>query len=499
MSTRRRTIAGIVVVILVFLGGVSLGLQLRGERPHPGLVQTGDTSRASALETPSEVFIPPVMAGAGERSAGFADVAARVTPAVVNVSSERVVVTRDRVAAWDPFFDFFGPRYYSIPRQRRETSLGSGVIVSDSGTVLTNNHVIEGAREIQVILADGQRLDAKLLGTDPATDVAVLKVDARSLPAVPLGNSDSARIGDVVLAFGNPFGIGQTVTMGIISATGRSELGLVDYENFIQTDAAINPGNSGGALVDVQGRLIGINTAIFSRSGGYQGIGFAVPINIARTVMQSILEKGKITRGWIGASYQDIDAAMAEAFRLADNRGALINEVAPGGPADRAGLRRGDVVVEFAGRPVADAVDLRRSIALAPIGESVEIGCLRGGDRRTSRVQISEQETEYTYLGTGAQAQNSPIEGIVVDALDRHTAERMGLKAEAQGVIIKEVISGTPAARSGLQAGDAILEINREPVGGVEEFKTLLGKLEGKPIVLLLSRGGGLYYLSLSP
>ncbi|MEW5701091.1 MAG: Do family serine endopeptidase [Candidatus Zixiibacteriota bacterium] len=498
MSTKGRTIWAVVVVLIVFLGGISLGLQWRGATGGSELTAVTDTLHDS-LSGPPEIAVPPAMRWAGERSLGFADVAARITPAVVNVSSERVVVTRDRVAAWDPFFDFFGPRYYSIPRQRHETSLGSGVIVSDSGIVLTNNHVIEGAQEIDVILADSRRLSAQLLGTDPATDVAVLRVNAAGLPAVPLGNSDSARIGDVVLAFGNPFGIGQTVTMGIVSATGRSELGLVDYENFIQTDAAINPGNSGGALVDVSGRLIGINTAIFSRSGGYQGIGFAVPINIARYVMESILEKGKITRGSIGASYQDIDAAMAEAFRLADNRGALVNTVTSGGSADHAGLRRGDVIVAFAGRPVADAVDLRRSIALSPVGGSVEIGYLRGGDRRTAQVRIAEEETKYTYLGAAEQSGKSPIEGIVVETLDRHTAERMGLKAETQGVIIKEILSNTPAARSGLREGDAVLEINREPVDGVEAFKTLMAKYADKPIVLLLSRAGALYYLSLSP
>jgi serine protease Do len=432
---------------------------------------------------------------------GFADVAERVAPAVVNVSSERMVVTRDRVYSpfgSDPFFDFFGPRYFSIPRQRRETSLGSGVIVSEDGIVLTNNHVIEGADQIQVILSDGRRFAARLLGTDPATDVAVLKVDGSGLPAVPVGNSDRARIGQVVLAFGNPFGIGQTVTMGIISATGRSELGLVDYENFIQTDAAINPGNSGGALVDTRGRLIGINTAIFSRSGGYQGIGFAVPITIAQGVMKSILTTGKIQRGSIGVSFQDIDEAMAEAFGLADRKGALINEVSEDSPAEHAGLRHGDVIVGFDGTTINDALDLRRLIALTPVGADVQLTYLRSGDRRSVTVSVAEQETEFTYRPAGQSAQGSALEGIVVEDIDRRTSERLRLRAQTAGVIVKDLLAGTPAQRSGLRIGDVVLEMNREPVGGVEDFKRLLQKYEGSSIVLLLSRGGALYYLSLT-
>jgi len=497
VTSKNRTIVITLLLAVVFVTGVALGLKLHGEVPHAyDSAALSDTARSSASAGALQISAPGALAAVGERSVGFADVATRIAPAVVNVSSERTVVTRERVATWDPFFDFFGPRYYSIPRQRRESSLGSGVVVADSGIILTNNHVIEGAQEIQVFFADGRRLDAKLLGTDPATDVAVLRVDARNLPVVPVGNSDSARIGDVVLAFGNPFGIGQTVTMGIISATGRSELGLADYENFIQTDAAINPGNSGGALVDANGRLIGINTAIYSRSGGYQGIGFAVPINMAWTVMHSILTTGKITRGSIAATYQDIDEAMADAFHLSDDRGALINEVTAGGSADRAGLERGDVVVGFDGKTVADAAELRRLIALAPVGEAVELVYMRGGDRRTCRVQIAQQETEYTFLTRSRDT--SPLEGIVVEALDRGTAQRMGLRPETEGVVIKDILSHTRAAGSGLQVGDVVLEINRQTIGSVDAFKHLLAQAEGKPIVLLLSRGGALYYLSLT-
>ncbi|MBI3871660.1 MAG: DegQ family serine endoprotease [candidate division Zixibacteria bacterium] len=485
----------VVVVAVFFLAGIGLGLQLRSETHSRNDVASADSGGPALHSTDTAEW--PGFNAANIRSVGFADVAQRVTPAVVNVSSERVVVTRDRVATGDPFFEFFGPRYFSIPRRRRETSLGSGVLVSSEGVVLTNNHVVEGAQEIQVILSDGRRVDAHLLGTDPATDVAVLKIEGHDFPSVPLGNSDSARIGDVVLAFGNPFGLGQTVTMGIISATGRSELGLADYENFIQTDAAINPGNSGGALVDVSGRLIGINTAIFSRSGGYQGIGFAVPINMAGSVMQSIVANGKVQRGSLGISFQDVDAAIADAFHLPEPRGALINAITPSGPADGAGLQRGDVIVEFDGQAVSDAIELRRLIALSPVGRTVDVTYQRWDKRQTVTVQVAELQTEFTYVNEGSNSGNSPIEGVVVEELDHHTAERMGLKAQTQGVIVKDILPSSPAARSGLQAGDAILEINREPIGGVEDFKRRVTRTEGKPIVLLLSRGGELYYLSL--
>jgi serine protease Do len=444
--------------------------------------------------------IPPPLRGWGnEAEIGFAGVAECVSPAVVNISSERLVTTRRQVQTpfgWDPFFEFFGRRRYSVPQHRRVASLGSGVIVGSDGVILTANHVVEGAHDVAVTLANGDRIPAVILGTDPATDIAVLQIDADNLPSVQLGDSDAARIGDVVLAFGNPFGIGQTVTMGIISATGRSDVGLVDYENFIQTDAAINPGNSGGALVDATGQLIGINTAIFSKSGGYQGIGFAVPINMARSVMNGIIATGEITRGWIGLSFQDLDDALASAFGLPNQRGALINGVLADSPAERAGLRRGDVVIEFAGQPVGNAIALRRSIALATIGQTVAVSVQRGRERKTFSVQVEAYETEFTYTSEDTETASS-LEGIAVEELDRHTAERAGLRPQTRGVIIREVQSRSPAERAGLRPGDAILEINREPIDGVAEFRQLLRDVEGEDVVLLLSRGGTLYYLSL--
>ena len=495
MTSGGRTFAILFGLGIFFLGGLGLGLIL--------LNQQRDASRSAVLaerELHPVALSPPLPTWDRTNEPGFASIAAQVTPAVVNVFSERIVTRRARVSSpfgSDPFFDFFGRRFYSVPRQRGETSLGSGVLVSDSGIILTNNHVIEGALEISIALADGRQYPARLLGTDPATDVAVLKVDAENLPHVSLGNSDSARIGDIVLAIGNPFGIGQTVTMGIISATGRYDVGVVDYENFIQTDAAINPGNSGGALVDLSARVIGINTAIFSRSGGYQGIGFAVPSNMVFSVMQSILTTGTVARGWLGLSFQDVDADIVRAFGLDEAGGALVNEVSPEGPAVQAGIRRGDVLSKFEDQPIIDAVDLRRRIALSPIGSQVKITYTRGNQRQEVFLTVEQMATEYTYLSENSREWVSPIEGVVVEALDRRAAQRAGLKTGTQGVSVKDILSRSPAAFSGLRVGDIILEINRSAVSSVEDFKRLIAQVEGKTVILLVSRGGRLYYLSL--
>ncbi len=496
-DTRRTPL---LVWALLLVVGLIAGLYLSRRPPVPSGSGNGSVPPEGRGDSPATVMAQTLPGAEPPGHWGFADVAARVTPAVVNVFSERIVVTRDRVTSpfWsDPFFDFFGQRYYSVPRERRETSLGSGVIVSDSGIVLTNNHVIEGAQGIQVALAGGRKFTAHLVGTDPATDVAVLKIKAENLPVVRMGNSDSARIGDVVLAIGNPFGIGQTVTMGIISATGRSDVGIVDYENFIQTDAAINPGNSGGALVDSDGNLIGINTAIFSRSGGYQGIGFAVPINMARVVMQSIVTTGAVARGWLGMSFQDVSEAIRVAFGLEGTGGALVNEVNADGPADRAGIKRGDVIVAFNGQKISDAMDLRRLIALSPVETAVEITYKHGSSTSDVRMKIEQMAGTYTYLSGKSKEWVSPIEGVVVEALDRRTAERMGLRSGTQGVIVKDIVDQSPAVYSGLRIGDILLEINREQVGSVEDFKQLVTKFEGKTLIMLVSRAGRLYYLSL--
>jgi serine protease Do len=326
-------------------------------------------------------------------------VAQRTMPAVVNIASFRVYQTPEgrppSPLFQDPFFrEFFGDdfsRFFGVPRERVERSLGSGVIVTEDGYIITNNHVVSEATQVTVSLPDKREFEAKVIGTDPKTDVAILKIDGTDLPLIPLGNSDTARVGDIVLAIGNPFGIGQTVTMGIISATGRSHVGIADYEDFIQTDAAINPGNSGGALVDIEGDLVGINTAIISRTGGYQGIGFAIPTNIAKTVLDAIVKHGRMIRGWLGVSVQEVTSQIAAEFGLKKPGGALIVEVSPRSPAAKAGLRRGDIIVRYGDEEIEEATALRNLIADTSINKKVTLTVWREGKTTEVTVVIKEE------------------------------------------------------------------------------------------------------------
>jgi len=317
----------------------------------------------------------------------------KASPAVVNINTAKVVTVRPNPFFDDPFFrQFFGETDNLItPRKHVETSLGSGVIMSEQGYILTNHHVIQGADAIQVVLQDGRTAQAKVVGSDPDTDVAVLKIDLKKLPTITLGHSDILRVGDVVLAIGNPFGVGQTVTMGIVSATGRNRLGINTFENFIQTDAAINPGNSGGALIDAAGRLVGINTAIFSRSGGYQGIGFAIPTSLAESVMKEILEHGRPLRGWLGIEGQAITPQIAQALDLSNADGVVVAGVVRGGPAHHAGMQPGDVILSIDGKKITEARDALLSITSRKPGDRVKLEILRNNKRATLEIVAIER------------------------------------------------------------------------------------------------------------
>ncbi|APE29813.1 transcriptional regulator [Halomonas aestuarii] len=324
--------------------------------------------------------------------ASYAQAVERAAPAVVNIYSSRVVKREEHPLMSDPFFrQFFGDE--TPRRQRMLSSLGSGVIVSDEGYVLTNNHVIRGADQIQVALRDGRETLAEVIGTDPETDLAVLRIDLASLPVIELTDTSRIAVGDVSLAIGNPFGVGQTVTMGIISATGRSHLGLNAYEDFIQTDAAINPGNSGGALVNAEGALIGINTAIFSRSGGSQGIGFAIPANLARSILDELVTRGRVIRGWMGIEAQELNQELAASFGLKSPIGVVIANVVPDGPGDRAGLQPGDVLLEVDGQPVLDPRQTMSDIAAVEPGTRLPLTVVRGGERREVTIELGERPT----------------------------------------------------------------------------------------------------------
>ncbi len=332
----------------------------------------------------------PLHTAAGSGPVSYADAVDAAAPAVVNVYTTKIVTERANPLYSDPIFRyFFGDRL--APRQRLETSLGSGVIVSDQGYILTNNHVIEGAADIQVALRDGRSIEAVLVGTDSDTDLAVLKINMQGLPTITFGSSENLRVGDVVLAIGNPFGVGQTVTIGIASATGRNRVGISTFENFIQTDAAINPGNSGGALINAFGQLVGINTAIFSRSGGSQGIGFAIPVDLAKEVMSQIIETGHVVRGWLGVEGQDITPQLAESFGLQGVRGVIIAGVQRNGPAGRAGLRPGDILTHINGQPAVDSKTSMGLIASFAPGTRITLRILRAGMEMELKAVVAER------------------------------------------------------------------------------------------------------------
>ncbi len=374
--------------------GAFLGAALSAVVPAGRAVPAAATERGPA---PASAPASPIVPAAPSQD-GYAAVARAVMPAVVNISSLKVIRTYEYSPFLvDPFFrDFFGQQFPGlvVPREQREMSLGSGVFVDERGTILTNYHVVEQAQEVKVALSDGRETKARILGADQRTDLAVLRVEKDSLPHAAMGDSEKMEVGDVVLAVGNPFGLGETVTMGIISAIGRGSLGLADYEDFIQTDAAINPGNSGGALVNTRGEVIGINTAIYSRSGGYQGIGFAIPSNMARDVLESIVKTGRVVRGYTGLAIQGLTPELARAFGLDDARGAVVAGVDPDGPAAGAGLRRGDVIVSFRGRPVVSDNEVRTQLSRLKPGERAVLEIVRDGHRLEVTMVLSEPPAE---------------------------------------------------------------------------------------------------------
>jgi serine protease Do len=436
---------------------------------------------------------------------GFSAVVEPLLPAVVNISSSKTVKSRRGQFQFpdDPFFrQFFGSPFDDLqPREQREHSLGSGVIVSADGYILTNNHVVDGASDIEVSLKDKRQLNAKVVGTDPRTDIAVLKIPATGLSTVPLGNSSKLHIGDVVLAIGDPFGIGETVTMGIVSATGRRALdieGPGGYEDFIQTDAAINPGNSGGALVNARGELIGINTAIISNGGGgNQGIGFAVPVDMARHVMDQILKTGKVTRGYLGVMIQEVTPDLAKAFGLPSAEGALVGDVTPDSPGARAGLQKGDVVVAMNGQPISDFQDLRLRISQSAPSETVKLQVVRNKDKRELTATLGELPNE-TATRTSPERGERALEGIQVETVTPAIARQLDLALGVRGVVVTQVEPRTASAEAGLMRGDVIQEVNRRPVTDVNEFRAAVREAGDKPVLLLVNRSGTTSYVVIS-
>jgi serine protease Do len=440
----------------------------------------------------------------------FAPVVKKAAPSVVNIYSTHIVHMRPLRNPFfnDPIFrQFFGDRFGPNDNReitRREQSLGSGVIISPDGYILTANHVVEGADEIKVAIGDNdsKKFTAKVIGTDPPTDVAVLKIEAKDLPAITLGDSGQLEIGDVVLAIGNPFGVGQTVTMGIISGLGRSGLlGFSQYQDFIQTDAAINPGNSGGALVDAEGRLVGINTAIIPNdNGGNQGIGFAVPINMARHVMERLIAGGKVTRGYLGIIPEDITPGLAEAFRLPNQNGALVGDVAPDTPAQAAGIKSGDAIIAFNGKDITDANSLRLAASECSPGSQATVKLVRDGTTKNINVKLAELPNDEIGQSGNEQSGSGPantkagaFEGVTVADLDQQARQQLQLPDNIQGVVVTDIDPESNSADAGLQRNDIIVEINRQLVGGADDAVKLCQQAKGSQILLKIwRREGGL-------
>ncbi len=494
LSPRRlmaRAGTGVAVIALVALAGYSVG---QTQAPHAIVAASSPSTSTSTPSTPDPV--PGV---------SYAKIVNAVAPAVVTVRVEKrasLVPTQMPQLPDDPMFrEFFGRRFQEPRQQRvpRRAGLGSGVITTADGYILTNNHVIDGADRVRVELTDKRTFDAKVVGTDPASDLAVLKVDAQGLHTLPIGDSNRVSVGDVVLAIGNPLGVGQTVTMGIISAKGRATgVGDGSYEDFLQTDAAINQGNSGGALISLSGELVGINSQILTPTGGNIGLGFAIPSNMARSVMDQLKTDGKVSRSKLGVTIQNVTADIAASLKLTDVSGALVSGVEPGSPAARAGLRQGDVIVSVDGEKLADNNALRNRIAGTKPGSKVAVEVLREGRRQTLYATLDAQSVDTRARGPRSEGSDAQGFGMTVQPLTPELARELELTDRREGVVIREVEPDGAAAAAGLQPGDVIVQVNGQAVKSSAELKSALGQSTDRPALLLVARKGGDAFVPLS-
>ncbi len=472
------------------------------------LVATAMLGFGYRISTAVKAMNPPVSAETALSTvpmipANFSSLAEKVRPGVVNIQVVKKIKNTqfgfhqfqgNPFGDTSPFEDFFG-RFFqgNPPRNFEQKGVGSGFIISRDGYILTNNHVVDNADEIKVSLADGKEYKGKVVGRDPKTDLAVVKIEGASdLHALKLGNSDDLKVGNWVVAVGSPFGLEQTVTAGIVSAKGRV-LGSGPYDNFIQTDASINPGNSGGPLINMNGEVVGINTAIIANG---QGIGFAIPINTAKDIAPQLEQKGHVTRGWLGVGIQEVTPALAKSFGIKEGKGALVAQVMPGGPAEKAGIEQGDVIVNFDGKEIASSKDLPRIVAATPIGKTVTVKLLRDGKAVDQQVKVGEMEEK------GERVANAPSRkslGIAVQNLTPEIANELGVKKE-RGVVVTQVEPGSPAAEAGIQTGDVVQEVNRKPVNSVDDFIQKVDKAkDGDSVLLLIQRGKNNLFAAVTP
>jgi len=486
----------LIVAALVFGGFLRAGFV---RLPAHAILAAQKVSVQVAKET------PPV--SLAEFKNGFASVIDPALPAVVNVSSTKVFKQQNNIPSFlfkDPLFrQFFGDQLPSPspgPQTEREYSLGSGVIVSPDGYILTNNHVVSEASDVEVFTQDRKKFKAKIIGTDPRTDIAVLKIDATGLPTVTLGDSSKLKVGDIVFAIGDPFGIGETATTGIVSATGRGLGGAIErYEDFIQTDAAINPGNSGGALIELHGNLIGINTAIISGGGGgNQGVGFAIPVNMARNVMDQIVEHGKVIRGFLGVTVQTVDPDMAKAFGLTRGGGALVGDVRADSPAAKAGIERGDIILELNGQTILGPDELSVRVSQMAPGSVAHLKVFHNGQTRNVDVTLGEF-AERAQAVQGNEEVGAALKGVQVQNFTRELAQQLDLPLSSVGVVVTGIDPSSAAAGAGIQRGDVIQEVNRKPVRNVDQFEQALAGTGNQAVLLLVNRGGVTHFVVVQP
>lgn len=473
------------------VAGVAVAATIVAVSPHMGLTK--------AVRSPLWTERPVVTAPSQTMAPDWVRIGKELKPAVVNISVKRTAQAepglRESVPRGGEGLDQFR-RFFEEQPRRPVRNMGTGFIINADGYIVTNNHVVDGASQIQVKLADGRELPGKIVGGDPKTDLAVVKIEATGLPVIPFGDSAGLEVGEPVMAIGNPFGLEHTVTTGIVSATGRV-IGSGPYDDYIQTDASINPGNSGGPLINAQGQAVGINTAIYSETGGSVGIGFAIPANLAKSVVTQLADRGHVVRGWLGVTIQPLTPDLAKAFQRGDKRGALVSSVEDGSPAHKAGLRPGDIIVDYNGRAVAKSEDLPRAVAETPVGKDVPLTIIRDGKTTSLTVKVGELEDAGAVVSANADAKDGL--GIAIKPVTPSLAREMGLK-DARGVVVAEVAEGSAAAKAGLRPGDVIVEADRSKITSPAEFKKSVERKQGKgaPMLLLVNRGGQHLYLAVT-